>query len=150
MRNRSTEKLSKVCNGRVVRYYSVPHDYNHKENLTYRPCLTFVVRVQSSNLWTSKLTKKQTENYKLVKELRDEGLTYKQISNELNQRSLTTTRNKPFSSPLVHSLEKKMDKRIDRITKVFPIKISDMKIEFEDLIIHKRKQNEKVVEEQIK
>ena len=82
--------------------------------------------------------------------MRDEGLTYKQISNELNQRGLTTTRNKPFSSPLVHSLEKKMDKRIDRITRVFPIKISDMKIEFEDLIIHKRKQSEKVVEEQIK
>ena len=43
-----------------------------------------------------------------------------------------------------------MDKRIDRITRVFPIKISDMKIEFEDLIIHKRKQSEEVVEEQIK
>ena len=32
-----------------------------------------------------------------------------------------------------------MDKRIDRITKVFPIKVSDMKIEFEDLIIIRRK-----------
>ena len=30
------------------------------------------------------------------------------------------------------------------------VSISDMKIEFEDLIIHKRKQNEEVVEEKIK
>ena len=71
--------------------------------------------------------------------MRGEGLTYKQISKKLNDRGLTTTRNKPFSPPLVHSLEKKMDKRIDRITRVFPIKVSDMKIEFEDLIIHRRK-----------
>ena len=71
--------------------------------------------------------------------MRGESLTYKQISKELNDRGLTTTRNKPFSPPLVHSLEKKMDKRIDRITRVFPIRVSDMRIEFEDLIIHKRK-----------
>ena len=71
--------------------------------------------------------------------MRVEGLTYKQISKELNNRGLTTTRNKPFSPPIVHSLEKKMDKRIERITRVFPIKVSDMKIEFEDLIIHRRK-----------
>ena len=128
-----------VCHGRVTRYYSVPHDYKDTENLNYRPCLTFVVKVQSSNLWTSKLTKKQIYNYNLVKELRGESLTYKQISKELNDRGLTTTRNKPFSPPLVHSLEKKMDKRIDRITRVFPIKVSDMKIEFEDLIIIRRK-----------
>ena len=71
--------------------------------------------------------------------MRVEGLTYKQISKELNERGLTTTRNKPFSPSIVHSLEKKMDKRIDRITKVFPTKVSDMKIEFEDLIIIRRK-----------
>ena len=71
--------------------------------------------------------------------MRVEGLTYKQISKELNDRGLTTTRNKPFSPSIVHSLEKKMDKRIDRITKVFPTKVSDMKIEFEDLIIIRRK-----------
>ena len=71
--------------------------------------------------------------------MRGEGLTYKQISKELNERGLTTTRNKPFSPSIVHSLEKKMDKRIDRITRVFPIKVSDIKIEFEDLIIIRRK-----------
>ena len=71
--------------------------------------------------------------------MRGEGLTYKQISKELNDRGLTTTRDKPFSPQLVHSLEKKMDKRIDRITRVFPIKVSDIKIEFEDLIIIRRK-----------
>ena len=120
-----------ICHGRVVRYYSVPHDYKDTENLNYRPCLTFVVKVQSSNLWTSKLTKKQIYNYNLVKELRGESLTYKQISKELNDRGLTTTRNKPFNPQIVHSLEKKMDKRIDRITRVFPIKVSDMRIEFE-------------------
>ena len=49
------------------------------------------------------------------------------------------TRTKKFTPQLVHGIEKKMDKRIDRITRVFPIKVSDMKIEFEDLIIIRRK-----------
>ena len=71
--------------------------------------------------------------------MRSEGLTYKQISHRLNDQGITTTRNKTFTPSSVHSLEKKMDIRINRTTRVFPTKISDMRIEFEDLIIHKRK-----------
>ena len=134
-----------ICHGRVVRYYSVPHDYKDTENLNYRPCLTFVVKVQSSNLWTSKLTKKQIKNYELVKKFRCEGLTYKQISKELNDRGYTPTRTGVFSPSLVHSLEKKMDKRIDRITRVFYPEIDDMNIVFEDVVIHKRKDKTEIL-----
>jgi len=37
-----------------------------------------------------------------------------------------------------------MDRRIDRITKVFVPKIDDVNLVFEDVIIHKRKEKERV------
>ena len=139
------KEFSKVSYGRVTRYYSVPSDFVELDPVSYRPCLIFVVKVQSSNLWTSQLTKKQIKNYELVKKFRSEGLTYKQISKELNDRGYTPTRTGVFSPSLVHSLEKKMDKRIDRITRVFYPEIDDMNIVFEDVVIHKRKDKTEIL-----
>ena len=47
---------------------------------------------------------------------------------------------KRFSDGSVHSLEKKMDKRIDRLTRVFPINIDEMDIIFEETIIVDKKE----------
>ena len=76
--------------------------------------------------------------------MRSEGLTYKQISKELNERSYTPTRTDVFTPSKVHSLEKKMDRRIDRITKVFVPKIDDINFVFEDVIIHRKREKERV------
>ena len=142
MRNRPTKEPRKVSYRRVIRYYSVPSDDKTHNPTSYRPCLTFIVRVKSSNLWTKRLTQIQKDNYEEIKRLRKEGLTYKQISSEMNRKVFTPTRTKKFTPQLVHGIEKKMDKRIKRITRVFEPKIDEMDIVFEDIVIHKRKKKE--------
>ena len=77
--------------------------------------------------------------------MRSEGLTYKQISKELNERGYTPTRTDVFTPSKVHSLEKKMDRRIDRITKVFVPNINDVNLVFEDVIIHRKREKERVL-----
>ena len=45
---------------------------------------------------------------------------------------LSPIRTNKFSPSLVHSLEKKMDKRIDRLTRVYYPKVKDVELRFED------------------
>ena len=129
-----------VSYGGVIRYGGVFSDDKEQIPPSFRPYLTFTIHIRSSNLWTSKLTKIQKDNYKEVKGLRKEGLTYKQISDHFNEVGRKTTRGKRFSDGSVHSLEKKMDKRIDRLTRVFPINIDEMDIIFEETIIVDKKE----------
>ena len=98
---------------------------------SYRPYLQFTIVIKSGNLWSSKLTKKQKKNYQVVKTLRKEGLTYKQISDHFNEVGRKTTRGKRFSDGSVHSLEKKMEKRINRLTRVSQPTLGEMKLVFE-------------------
>ena len=70
-----------------------------------------MIVIKSGNFWSSKLTKKQKKNYQVVKTLRKEGLTYKQISDKMNEMGLSPIRTNKFSPSTVHSLEKKMEKR---------------------------------------
>ena len=90
------------------------------------------VKVKSSNLWSSKLTKKQEKIYYKILELRKEGLTYKQIRDYLNELGWTTTRGKRFSDGGVHSCEKKIGNRLKRLTRVYYPKIEDVEFTFED------------------
>ena len=76
------------------------------------------------------MSDKQISNYKLIKKLRGEGLTYKQIAILLNEQGITTTRGKTWLDGGVHSAEKKMEKRFARQQKE-EIKIKDMTIRFE-------------------
>ena len=99
----------------------------------YRPYLTFTVKIKSSNLWTSKLTQVQKDNFKEIKRLRLEGYTYKRISDHFNRVGRKTTRGKDFCPSGVHSHEKKMDKRECRLTRVFPIEVKDMDLVFEKM-----------------
>jgi hypothetical protein len=90
------------------------------------------VKVKSSNLWSSKLTEKQKKIYYKIKELRDEGLTYKKIRDYLNELGWTTIRGKRFSDGGVHSCEKKIGDRIKRLTRVYFPRVEDVEFTFED------------------
>ena len=50
---------------------------------------------------------------------------------------LSPIRTNKFSPSLVHSLEKKMDKRINRLTRVFQPTIKEMKLVFENDYLNK-------------
>ena len=100
---------------------------------SYRPYLQFTIVIKSGNLWSSKLTKKQKKNYQVVKTLRKEGLTYKQISDKMNEMGLSPIRTNKFSPSTVHSLEKKMEKRINRLTRVSQPTLGEMKLVFESI-----------------
>ena len=61
---------------------------------TPKPYLTYIIKVESSKLNIPKLSKKQLSLYDKICQLRDEGLTYKQISNKLNELGYEPTRGK--------------------------------------------------------
>jgi len=79
------------------------------------------------------LTQRQKKNYQVVKTFRKKGLTYKQISDKMNEMGLSPIRTNKFSPSLVHSLEKKMEKRINRLTRVSQPKLGEMKLVFDSI-----------------
>ena len=90
------------------------------------------IRVKSSNLWSKKLTDKQLQIYHTIKDLRKEGMTYKQIAHHLNELGWTTIRGKKFVDGGVHSCERKIDKHYNRLTRVYYPKVEDVEFRFED------------------
>ena len=77
------------------------------------------------------MTQRQKKNYQVVKTFRKKGLTYKQISDKMNEMGLSPIRTNKFSPSTVHSLEKKMEKRKNRLTRVFQPTLGEMKLVFE-------------------
>jgi len=59
-----------------------------------RPYLKYDVKIECKNLNSVKLSQKQLNLYNKICELKDEGLTYKQISNKLNELCYEPTRGK--------------------------------------------------------
>ena len=58
------------------------------------PYLTYDIKIECKNLNPVKLSKKQLHLYKKICELKDKGLTYKQISDKLNKLGIPPTRGK--------------------------------------------------------
>ncbi len=58
------------------------------------PYLTYTIKIRCKNLNPVKLSKKQINLYHKICELKDKGLTYKQISNKLNKLNYKPTRGK--------------------------------------------------------
>ena len=115
-----------VSHGRVDWLCSI----NSTDNVeNYTPFLLYKIKVFSGSLWEQKLTEKQLKIYNEIKRLRKEGLTYKQISNNLNERGWTTSRGKKFIHSGVHSSEWKMERRI-KILNRYKRTIEDLRVEF--------------------
>ena len=91
-------------------------DRGYLFNPNYKSYLTCVVELTSPKFWVLPLTQGQKDRYNLVKQLRDEGLTYKQISDYLNTKTqLKPRRTKQFSPQQVFGILDKMNKRIKRL-----------------------------------
>jgi len=58
------------------------------------PYLTYTIKIRCKNLNPVKISQKQLILYKKICELKDKGLTYKQISNKLNKLNYKPTRGK--------------------------------------------------------
>ena len=104
--------------------------YFHEEK---RPYLTYNILVESSKLNIPKLSKKQLSLYAKIYQFRDEGLTYKQISDKLNKLSIPPTRGKvgEFTPQKVWSSYTKIKKNLDREDIYYPPNIEDVKLVWE-------------------
>ena len=107
----------------------------------YKVFLSYKISIHSGSLWNSPISNYQLKVYKEIKKLRKESLTYKQISNNLNERGWKTVRGKEFMDSGVHSSEMKMDKRMKMMGR-YKSKVEDLQIEF-DYDIEKEIKNEK-------
>ena len=97
------------------------------------PYLTYNIIVESSKLNIPKLSKKQLSLYSKICQFRDEGLTYKEISDKLNKLGIPPTRGKvgEFTPQKVWSSYTKIKKNLDREDIYHPPNIEDVKLEWE-------------------
>ena len=103
---------------------------SNEEVVQHSVYLSYKIKVVSGSLWNSTIRNKQYKIYSEIKKLRKEGLTYKQISKNLNDRGWTTIRGKKFVSSGVHSSEWKMERRMKKMG-VYKSTIEDLEIEFD-------------------
>ncbi len=97
---------------RIDRGYLFHKDYNS--------FLTCIVEITSPKFWVIPLTQNQKDRYNLVKQLKSEGLTYKQISDYLNNHTnYKPRRTNQFSPQQVFGIFDKMNKRIKRLNKIY-------------------------------
>tara|TARA_B100000886_G_scaffold228782_1_gene159567 strand:- start:486 stop:824 length:339 start_codon:yes stop_codon:yes gene_type:complete len=76
-----------------------------------------------------KPTKKPTSLIEEIKRLRKKGMTYEEVTNNLNYNGWTTREGKKFYSTYVNNMEKRLGKRqklIDRYKRT----IEDLRVEF--------------------
>ena len=98
-----------------------------------KPYLTYTILIESSKLNTPKLSKKQLSLFDKISQFRDEGLTYKQISDKLNKLGIPPTRGKvgEFTPQKVWSSYTKIKKNLDREYIYQPPDIEDVKLIWE-------------------
>ena len=98
-----------------------------------KPYLTYTIKIECTNLNPVNLSKKQLNLYKKICELKDEGLTYKQISNKLNKLGIPPTRGKvgEFTPQKVWSSYTKIKKNLDREDIYHPPDIEDVNLVWE-------------------
>ena len=98
-----------------------------------KPYLKYDIIVECKNLNPVKLSKKQINLYNKICELKDEGLTYKQISDKLNELGYEPIRGKvgEFTPQKVWSNYTKIKKNLDREDIYHPPDLDDVKLEWE-------------------
>ena len=98
-----------------------------------KPYLTYTIKVISTRLNIPKLSKKQLSLFDKISQFRDEGLTYKEISDKLNKLGIPPTRGKvgEFTPQKVWSSYTKINKNLDREDIYHPPDIEDVKLVWE-------------------
>ena len=99
--------------------------YRHK-----KPYLRYEIKIECTNLNPVNLSPKQINLYKKICELKDEGLTYKQISNKLNELGYEPTRGKvgDFTPQKVWSNYTKIKKNQERKVEVTSLEVDNVNL----------------------
>ena len=92
--------------------------------------MTYKIFVESSKLNIPKLSKKQLHLFDKICQFKDEGLTYKQISNKLNKLGYKPTRGKigEFTPQKVWSNYTKIKKNQERKVEVTSLSIKNVNL----------------------
>ena len=95
-----------------------------------RPYLTYTIKIECTSLNPVKLSQKQINLYQKICELKDIGLTYKQISNKLNELGYEPTRGKvgEFTPQKVWSNYTKIKKNQERKVEVLSLDIDNVNL----------------------
>ena len=102
-------------------------------NPTLKPYLTYTITVESSKLNIPKLSEKQMSLFKKICELKEQGMNFQQISDELNRLGIPPTRGKvgDFNNRKVWSNYMKIKRNLDRNDIYHPPDLDDVKLEWE-------------------
>ena len=94
------------------------------------PYLTYDIKIECKNLNPVKLSKKQINLYHKICELKDNGLTYKEISNKLNELGYKPTRGKvgEFTPQKVWSNYTKIKKNQEQKVEVLSREITNVEL----------------------
>ncbi len=97
------------------------------------PYLKYDIIIECKNLNPVKLSVKQINLYNKICELKNEGLTYKQISNKLNELSYEPTRGKVggFTPQKVWSNYTKIKKNQERKVEVSSLDVDNINLVWE-------------------
>ena len=97
------------------------------------PYLTYEIKIRCKNLNPIKLSKKQINLYDRICELKDEGLTYKQISDKLNELGYEPTRGKvgEFTPQKVWSNYTKIKKNQERKVEILSLDVDNVNLVYE-------------------
>ena len=92
------------------------------------PYLSYTIKVRCKNLSLVKLSNKQINLYHRICEFKDKGLTYKQISNKLNELGYEPSRGKvgEFTPQKVWSNYTKIKQNQERDVEILSVNISDI------------------------
>ena len=95
-----------------------------------RPYLTYDVIIECKNLNPVKISEKQINLYHKICELKDKGLTYKQISSSLNKLGYQPTRGNigEFTAQKVWSNYTKIKKNQERTVEVLSLVIDNVNL----------------------
>ena len=99
-----------------------------------KPYLKYDIIVECINLNPVNLSKKQINLYNKICELKDEGLTYKQISDKLNELGYEPTRGKvgEFTPQKVWSNYTKIKKNKERKVEVLSLDVDNVNLIYEN------------------
>ena len=98
------------------------------------PYLSYTIKVRCKNLSLVKLSNKQIKLYHRICEFKDNGFTYKQISNKLNELGYEPSRGKvgEFTPQKVWSNYKKIKKNQSRKVEIISKKIRNVILEWHE------------------
>jgi hypothetical protein len=98
-----------------------------------KPYLTYTIKVNSTRLNIPKLSEKQISLFGKICELKEQGMNFQEISDELNRLEISPTRGKigEFNNKKVWSNYKKIKRNLDRNDIYHPPDLDDVDLVWE-------------------